>query len=69
MKHRCFKIPKDKLDLFLTALWVNFTQQDFAPQAKWVFQNDDVYDVIVGFNKEWEAMEGSIETFVLQMSS
>lgn len=67
IKQRCFKIPKNRLDLFLTAIYMNFTQSGYAPQAQYIFQNEDYYDVVVGFNKIWDEMENEMEAFIQKM--
>ena len=67
IKHRCYKVPTKGLDLFLTALWVNFSEANFKSEVKWLFKDGDFYDVVVGFNKDYFIMEERIAKFVREM--
>jgi len=67
MKHRRFLIPTTHLDLFLTALFVNFTDTNFKPIAQWIFQTEEGYDVIVKMEHNSPTREAEIEQFVKDM--
>lgn len=76
IKQRCFQIPRAKLDLFLVALWVNFTDSQILCEAQWVFQTKETgdYDVVVSIHDRIlvgvysqtysERTEAEIEKFV-----
>lgn len=67
--HRCFKIPRAKLDLFLVALDVNFSCESIKHQMDCVFMADDrFYDVIVAQYGTYPYVERQLEEFVNSMS-
>lgn len=68
VKHRCYKIPSNRLDLFLTALYMNFSVGDFVSEAKYIFQTENGYDVVVGFNQHRDDFEEAIEQFIRGMN-
>ena len=66
-RHRCFKIPKSKLDLFLVALYVNFSDSTYCEhKAEWIFpaKEKNFYDVVVGQFGSYPFLETQLEMFV-----
>ncbi len=64
---RCFKIPKAKLDIFLVALYVNFSNTNLSCEAEYVFQNENDYDVVVNFYGLVTGFVDPIEEFVAKL--
>lgn len=67
-KQRCYQIPKPALNLFLTALWVNFSETKQASEAKWIFDAGAYYDVVVELPFDREDIEASIARFAHDIS-
>lgn len=59
---RCYKIPKDKLDLFLVKLSMSSTSHVHF-EAEYIFENGDVYDVVVNTFGHYLYMERGIDEF------
>lgn len=65
-KQRCFKIPKNKLDLFLVRL--DFDSRELINfEAKYIFQNGKFYDVVVNYYGSYPFVENCIDEFVEEM--
>lgn len=65
---RCFKIPKDKLDLFLVKLKMSDTTASYF-EAAYIFEAGDVYDVVVEeFKSNYAYTEREIEEFVAKLN-
>ena len=64
--HRCFTIPKKKLDLFLVALRMNFSYSHIRHEVFAVFQSEkkSFYDVIVSVYGSYPYVERKVEEFV-----
>lgn len=65
--HRCFKIPKNKLDLFLCALSTNFSGELMDCRAEYVFDAGEVYDVIVAKFGSYPYVERKMIEFVEEL--
>lgn len=66
-RHRCFRIPKDKLDLFLVALDVNFSREPkhLICEMEYVFVAPyKRYDVVVSLRGSYPYVEKQLEEFV-----
>lgn len=63
--HRCFTIPKKKLDLFLVALRMNFSDSLVRHEVFAVFQSEKkgFYDVIVSVYGSYGYLEREAEEF------
>jgi hypothetical protein len=64
-RHRCFKIPREKLDLFLIALDVNFSDSIIKHQMEYVFisKDDAFYDVVVAQRGSYPYLENHLAEF------
>jgi hypothetical protein len=63
---RCFKIPKDKLDLFLVKL--RMSASEYASfEAEWVFENGPDYDVVVNQYGSYPYMTTEVEEFAAKV--
>lgn len=65
--HRCFKIPKQKLDLFLVALNMNFSSQGLIKHTmECMFQSEkpNYYDVIVARYGSYPFVQNELDKFV-----
>lgn len=67
--HRCFKIPRSKLDLFLKSLDANFSNNLIEHRMEYVFISEDVnfYDVIVGVYGFYPYISNHLEKFVNEL--
>jgi hypothetical protein len=66
-KQRCFRIPKDKLDLFLVNLSMN--NGDLVHfEAEYVFDNPNHYDVIVNRFGSYPYAENEIAKFAEKLN-
>lgn len=67
--HRCFKIPREKLDLFLIALDVNFSVEHVRHKMEYVFMAEETrfYDVVVGRYGSYPYVENQLEKFVSEL--
>lgn len=65
-RHRCFKIPREKLNLFLVALDVNFSDSISRHSMDCVFiaQDSNYYDVIVAQYGDYLINEKNLQEFV-----
>ena len=61
--HRCFHIDNDSLDLFVTALYINFTDTLIRTRAEWIFERGEFYDVIVAVYGDNPHVEKQLEKF------
>jgi hypothetical protein len=65
-KHRCYGIPKDKLDIFLVEL-VKGCEDFLRLQLAYVFDRGDVYDVIIAFYGSYPFRESNLDGFVIEL--
>lgn len=69
--HRCFKIPREKLDLFLVALKMNFSRSGVEHVAKHIFESKEegFYAVVVARYGSSYLIEIELEEFVKAMKN
>ena len=65
-RHRCFQVPRKKLDVFLVALDVNFSDKFIEHRMSHVFPSTDAryYEVVVGQYGSYPFVENQLEKFV-----
>lgn len=63
-KQRCYKIPKEKLDLFLVKLNME-KNYNICFEAEWIFESsDNNYDVVVNTYGSYPFIENEVEQFI-----
>lgn len=64
---RCYQIPKNKLDIFLVKLKMCSSHMTYF-EAEYVFENGDVYDVIVNqYGGGFPYIEKELKEFISQL--
>ena len=62
-RQRCYKIPKEKLDLLLVKLRMSNENLIYF-EAEYIFQDGNFYDVIVNTFGSYPYVENEIDKFV-----
>jgi len=64
---RCFKIPKDRLDLFLVKLNME-SDRLISFEAEYVFNSESHYDVVVNVYGSYPAGVHAVEEFANELN-
>lgn len=68
VSQRCYKIPKNKLDLFLVRLNIGASILGYY-EAEYIFESGEDYDVVVnGYGHHSPFMNNEIQKFVEAMN-